>query len=295
MSAPYRLLAPTAPAIPLVCDSPHSGTRYPADFGYAVGHAALRRSEDTHVDALWAGVPAVGGHLLCADFPRSYIDANRDEHDIDPSMLAAPWPGTARPSARTLEQGMGLVWRATPEHLPIYERKLTVAELRQRIEGHWRPYRQALARELQAAAGRHGGYWHLNLHSMPSNVYERLGLPARRAADVVLGDRHGASCHAAFTDAVAAAFRRQGLSVALNDPYEGADLVRVSGDPARGRHSLQIELNRALYMDEQTREPGPGFRPLHAAIGEVLREVANYVRGRVGDPPQKHRHVTSAP
>lgn len=278
MSAPFDLLAPTAPAIPLVCDSPHSGTRYPPDFGYAVSHADLRRSEDTHVDTLWSGVPGVGGRLLCARFPRSYVDANRDEHDIDPSMLDAPWPGTARPSERTLTLGMGLIWRATPQRQPIYERLLTVEEVRRRIEGCWRPYREALAAALRAAARPDGGYWHLNLHSMPSNVYERLGLPARPAADVVLGDRRGTTCHPEVVASVAAAFRRQGLVVALNDPYEGADLVRACGEPARGRNSLQIELNRALYMDERTREPSAGFGDLQAAIGHVLREIASHLR-----------------
>jgi N-formylglutamate deformylase len=276
-TAPFSLQGPAGEPIALVCDSPHSGTTYPPDFGHAVDRAALRRSEDTHVDTLWAGVPAAGGSLLCAHFPRSYIDANRDEHDIDPAMLDAPWPGRATPSARTLQLGVGLVWRATPEHLPIYARQLSVAELRQRIECYWRPYRQALARTLHACAARHGGYWHLNLHSMPSNVYERLGLPPRQAADVVLGDRQGSSCHADFTQAVAQSFRRQGLRVAVNDPYEGADLVREAGAPHAGRHSLQIEINRAIYMDEATREPHGGHAALKASIDAVLAEVRDFL------------------
>lgn len=131
---------------------------------------------------------------------------------------------------------------------------------------------------------------------MPSNAYERLGLPKTRVlADVVLGDRHGTTCEAGFVDLVASAFRAGGYTVAINDPYEGAELVRVAGDPARNRHSLQIEINRALYMDEHTREPNAGFGALRAAIGEVLRQVADHVRHRVGDTPQKHMRVTSAP
>jgi N-formylglutamate deformylase len=282
-------------AIPLVCDSPHSGTHYPADFGHSVDRMALRRSEDTDIDALWAGVPAVGGVLLCATFPRSYIDANRDEADIDLAMIEGPWPHAVRPSARCLELGNGLVWRNTPEHLPIYARRLSVAQAALRIEQYWRPYRQALAAQWERAAALHGGYWHLNLHSMPSNAYERLGLPARPLADVVLGDRRGTTCAAGFTQAVADAFKARGYSVAVNDPYEGVELVRLAGDPVRHRHSLQIEINRALYMDERTRERLPGFDALKADIDHVLAAVRAYVEAMAAALPPRHRPLTSAP
>jgi N-formylglutamate deformylase len=274
--------------LPLVCDSPHSGTDYPPDFGHAIERAALRRSEDTHVDALWQRVPAAGGTLVCARFPRSYIDPNRSEDDLDVSMIGQPWPGDARPNPRALALGMGLVWRRTPEHRDIYDRMLGVAEVQNRIARYWRPYRAAVADAIASAAARDGGCWHLNLHSMPSNVYERLGLPARPAADVVLGDRHGSTCEAAFTRCVRQAFEAQGLSVALNDPYEGAELVRVHGDPARQRHSLQIEINRALYMDEATRERSRGFAPLQGAIAAVIERVAAFVAARAAALPQPH-------
>ncbi|MBI2772025.1 MAG: N-formylglutamate amidohydrolase [Burkholderiales bacterium] len=276
----FELHAPShgVPAIPLVCDSPHSGTWYPQDFGHAIARAPLRQSEDTHVDALWAGVPQVGGTLLCANFPRSYLDANRDQADIDVAMIEGTWPHAAHPSPRCLELGIGLIWRETPERLPIYTRKLSVGEVEQRIASCWRPYREALARLLDEAAQKHGGCWHLNLHSMPSNAYERLALPPRPLADVVLGDRHGTTCGPGFVDSVAQAFRARGYSVAVNDPYEGADLVRISGAPGRNRHSLQIEINRAIYMDEKTREPGPGFAALKDDIGQVLRDVSAFVQ-----------------
>lgn len=284
---PVVLIAPPAgvATIPLVCDSPHSGTHYPADFGHAIARAALRKSEDTHVDALWADVPAVGGTLLCATFPRSYIDTNRDEADVDVTMLSGPWPHDVRLSPRTATLGIGLVWRATPEHRPIYERLLTPEEVRNRIERYWRPYRELLGQQIEAAAARHGAVWHLNLHSMPSNAYERLGLAGGRPlADVVLGDRHGASCEPGFVAVVRRALEAQGLSVAVNDPYEGADLVRAHGDPARGRHSLQIEVNRALYMDEATREQNAGFAPLRRALADVTRAVADHVAAQVAAP-----------
>lgn len=275
-------------ALPLVCDSPHSGTSYPDDFGHAIGRAALRQSEDTHVDALWSRVPAVGGTLVCATFPRSYIDTNRDEADLDVSMIEGTWPHPARPSERTLALGMGLVWRETPQRRAIYARRLAPGEVERRIAAYWRPYRHALAARLDEAALRFGGYWHLNLHSMPSNAYERLAMPRSQAlADVVLGDRHGTTCAPEFTAVVSEALRAQGLRVALNDPYEGADLVRTAGAPARGRHSLQIELNRALYMHEPTREPSEGYDALKTALDAVIELLAGYVREAALHPPAR--------
>ena len=275
---PVVVHPPAAPAIALVCDSPHSGTHYPDDFGHAIERAALRRSEDTHVDSLWDAVPAVGGTLICATFPRSYIDPNRHEEDLDATMIEGGWPHPVRPPSRASELGMSLVWRKTPEHRDIYARRLSVREVRARIDDYWRPYRETVAAHVEAAARRHGACWHLNLHSMPSNVYERLGLPARPAADVVLGDRRGSTCDAAFTAFVRAALQDEGLSVAINDPYEGAELVRVHGEPARGRHSLQIEINRALYMDEATRERSAGFAPLKEKLGRALHRIAAFAQ-----------------
>jgi N-formylglutamate deformylase len=296
-TAPIALHGPAdeGRAIALVCDSPHSGTHYPEDFGPAVAMAALRRSEDTHVDALWSGVPAVGGTLLCANFPRSYIDTNRDEADIDLSMIEGGWPHPVRPSPRCLQLGIGLIWRETPERLPIYNRKLSPQQVAVRISDYWRPYREALAQQLEGAATRWGGYWHLNLHSMPSNAYERLGLPATKAlADVVLGDRNGTTCSPEFRDLVAGAFRGRGYSVAINDPYEGVELVRIAGAPQHNRHSLQIEINRAVYMNEKTREPGPGFAALQADIGQVLLQLSVFVQHKAGALPKTHGAVAPA-
>lgn len=273
-----RLPTAAATAIPLVCDSPHSGTDYPADFGYAVATADLRRCEDTHVHWLWDAVPEVGGTLVHATFPRSYIDPNRDVQDIDPAMLAEVWPGSTIPTARTLELGMGLVPSHTPTRLPIYARRLSAQEVMHRIEHYWRPYRQAVSRALQAAdvSGRR---WHLNLHSMPSNAYERLGRVAPGPlADVVLGDLHGRSCSGEFTQRVAHAFRQRGYSVAVNEPYAGQDLLRQFGAPSLGHESLQIEINRALYLDEHTRELLPRASRVREDIAQVLHDLAAHIR-----------------
>jgi N-formylglutamate deformylase len=269
-------------ALPLVCDSPHSGTRYPADFRHAIERRALRMGEDTHIDRLWGHAPAVGATLVQALFPRTYIDPNRSLSDLEPSMLDGPWPGEAEPGARTLALGMGLVWRQTPTRLPIYDRLLGVDEVQRRIATCWRPYHAALQRACDDAVARWGSCWHLNLHSMPSNAYERLGLPGhRKLADFVLGDLNGRSCDPSFRDWVCEVIRKHGYEVSINDPYEGQELVRVHGRPAEHRHSLQIEVNRALYMDEATREPHEGFERLSADIASMLVEIARFVRWRV--------------
>lgn len=279
MSLPaLTLVAPTSPPIALVCDSPHSGTDYPDDFRYAVDLPDLRRCEDTHVDALWSGVPQVGGQLLHAHFPRSYIDANRACTDIEAGLLSAPWPGELTPSERCLRLGNGLIYSKTTTLAPIYARQLDVQEVRQRIERYWMPYRQALRTAIDRTRQVHGRVWHLNLHSMPSNAYERLGLSADRPlADVVLGNLRGVTCAEAFTHCVADAFRALGYSVAINDPYVGQDLLREHGRPAEGCESLQIEMNRRLYLDEVTRERSDRFERTREDIDRVLRDVARFV------------------
>lgn len=277
-TAPVKVLRPTGDPIALVCDSPHSGTWYPQDFDFAIELQQLRQCEDTLVEQLWDAAPLVGATLVHATFPRSYIDANRAEDDIDLAMLDGEWAGPVAPSDRCLRLGNGLVFSKTPTLEPIYNRRLHAREIAQRTESCWRPYRRALTDALAGASTQHGGWWHLNLHSMPSNAYARLGLAEKPLADIVLGNLHGASCGAAFTDCVGQAFRQQGYTVALNDPYAGQDLVRSFGRPALGRHSLQVEIKRSLYLDEKTREPKRQFHELRKRIQLVLQTVAAYVR-----------------
>ncbi|MBI5255460.1 MAG: N-formylglutamate amidohydrolase [Burkholderiales bacterium] len=270
-------------ALPLVCDSPHSGTHYPADFGHAIARQRLRCAEDTHVDRLWSHAPEAGATLVLAQFPRTYIDANRAADDIDAAMIDGPWPTPLRPSHKTLALGLGLVWRQVAEGEPIYQRRLTVAELQHRLTQCWQPYHAALDAACDAAVARWGRCWHLNLHSMPSNAYARLGVSSTQPlADFVLGDRRGTSCEPGFVQLVRQLIEAHGWRVALNDPYEGQALVCRHGRPQQGRHSLQIEINRALYMDEATREPHAGFERLRADLASIIEEIAHALCRRCG-------------
>jgi N-formylglutamate deformylase len=281
----FTVVPHEARPIALVCDSPHSGTEYPDDFGHDVALADLRQCEDTHVESLWAGVPRAGGILLHAHFPRSYIDANRACTDIEPALLSEPWPGDLQLSPRCLELGNGLLYSRTNSRRPIYSRRLGVAEVRRRIDTCWRPYREALRSLIGQTRERFGRVWHLNLHSMPSNAYERLGLASEKAlADVVLGDLGGHSCSPALTHCVAEAFGALGYSVSINDPYAGQDLVREHGRPERRCESLQVELNRRLYLDELTREPSTRFERMRHDIDQVLSRVAAFIDAQTGAP-----------
>ncbi len=271
---------PTAPALPLVCDSPHSGERYPADFGAAASLAQLRQGEDTHVDALWSAAPALGATLIAANFPRVYIDPNRTLRDLDPELLAEPWPEPLEPGEKT-RLGKGLIWRRMDKATPIYDRRLTLAEVRHRIQAYYQPYHAALSDAIQRTVQRFGAVWHLNLHSMPNDAYERLGRKSEHPlADFVLGDRDGTTCEPEFIALIETALRDKGYTVACNDPYKGVQLIAQIGQPELNRHSLQVEIRRPLYMDEATRERNAGFARLQADLSDVLAQVAAYVRTR---------------
>ena len=277
---PVVVHPPQSEVLPLVCDSPHSGTAYPADFGVAVPLALLRRGEDTDVQRLWQALPQYGATLIEATFPRTYIDPNRDEGDINPAMLDAPWPVPLQPSAKTL-QGLGLIWERISQagqSTPMYDRKLSVAEVQQRIERYWRPYHAAVTQAIRWSVDRFGGVWHINLHSMPSDVYTRLGTPEKQLADFVLGNRDDTTCAPEFMALIGEKLQSLGYSVAYNEPYKGVALLEQIGQPHLHRHSMQIEINRALYMDEATRAPSAHFASLQSDLEQVMATVADYVR-----------------
>ncbi len=274
--------------VPVVFDSPHSGTVYPSDFDSIVPHLTLRRAEDTHVEALYAAAPDHGAVLIAADFPRSYIDANRSLLDIDAALLETAWPGPINVSRKT-EKGIGLVWRLLDTGEPIYTRKLTVAEVQARIRNCYAPYHKAVRDAINSAHKHYGAVWHINCHSMPatSSIISEEG-PGVPRADFVLGDRDGTSCAPAFTTFVALTLRGMGYDVRVNDPYKGVELVRAYSDPAEHKHSLQIEVNRKLYMDEVSREPNANFAKLQSEIAALIKAISSYARKNI--PAHGHHH-----
>ncbi len=253
----------------LVFDSPHSGCRYPDDFDYACELASLRRAEDTHVEKLFDFAPLLDVTLLQAHFPRSYLDANRAVDEIDEALLCEPWdaPVQATPKVRL---GKGLAWRLTDEGEPIYRRRLRPSELRHRIEHCWRPYHATLAHALNTAHARHGYCVHLNCHSMPSVAASHATeFPGEVHPDFVVGDRDGSTADPTLSAWLVDFLSRRGWKVSHNHPYKGVELVKRSGDPAHGRHSIQLEINRRLYMDEQTLELNEGYPSLKELLCEM--------------------------
>lgn len=267
--------------VPLVFDSPHSGTLYPDDFRHSADPAQVRMAEDTHIEALFAAAPQVGAVLLHALFPRAYVDANRASDDMDPAQIAGAYPEPLNPGAKS-RLGIGLCWtRVPPDGAPMYDRPLAATEVAARVVRYHRPYQQTLRALLDRTHDRWGAVWHVNCHSMPHLASAMSDEPpGTPRADFVLGDRDGTTCEAGFTATVRDFLAARGYSVAINDPYKGVELVRANGDPAAGRHSLQLEVNRRLYMDEATRLPTPGFAPLQELLGTLAAHLAGYTAGR---------------
>lgn len=273
-----RAPAESVPARPLVVDSPHSGRAYPEDFGHAAPIELLRRAEDAFVDDLFEAAPEHGAGYLKALFPRSYIDPNRHEGEIDENMLAAVWPQNLKLTERT-EMGLGLIRRLIKGNVPIYDRLLSVEEVEARIVGYHRPYHDELEAMLNELHARFGGVWHINAHSMKA-MGRRKGQSIPRD-DFVLGDLEGESCDAVFTEFVAETLRGFGYTVRLNHPFKGAELVTRFGRPRDGRHSLQIEINRGLYMDEDRIEKTEAFDALKRDIDRLLAAVAAFTAEQV--------------
>lgn len=262
---------------PLVLDSPHSGVSYPEDFRPACDLRILRRAEDTHVEKLYDFAPALGAAWIEALFPRSYLDVNRDLTELDPALLADAWTGPLETDPLRMSKvrlGKGLVWRCTDEGLDIYDRKLTVAEVRSRIERCWHPYHAAVAAAIATAHARHGYSIHLNCHSMPavSSTYS-TDFPGLVHADFVIGDRDASSASAALSRRVCEVLRGFGYDVSYNHPYKGVELVRRYGDPRSHRHSIQVEVNRRLYMDEESLRPHDGFGTLRGHLHALVQDL----------------------
>lgn len=258
----------------VVLDSPHSGTDYPEDFAFACDFATLRRAEDTHVERLYSFAPSLGVAWVEAHFPRSYLDANRNTTEIDEALLAdGPWPGPVEAGSK-VRLGKGLVWRLTDDGQPIYQRQLTVREIQGRIARCWAPYHRAVSDAVDAAHRRHGFAIHINCHSMPAVASSHAtDFPGLVHADFVVGNRDGTTASNALLDRVADHLKTLGYDVACNHPYKGVELVRRYGRPAEHRHSLQLEINRKLYMDEGTLAIHSGFAPLQTHLLSLVERL----------------------
>ena len=269
----FEILAPQRQYLPLVFNSPHSGRSYRADFLAAsrLSPRAIRRSEDSFVDELFAPVVERGAPLLKANFPRAWLDVNREPYELDPNMFAGRLPTYANVRSVRVAGGLGTIARVVSETEEIYAGPLAVDEALSRIDRVYKPYHAALGQLLSRTRAGFGIAVLIDCHSMPSAV---RGLGGRERPDVVIGDRYGASCAPALADLVCDIFASLGYSVCRNKPYAGGYITEHYGKPAHGLHALQIEVNRALYLDEQTLEKHDGFGHLRDSLAGFVDSLA---------------------
>lgn len=266
----FRVAEPSGAAVPFLVSVPHSGTHYPRSLlrRTRLDLRTLRRSEDTHVDVLVGDVTRLGATLITAHFPRVFVDLNRDEDEIDPDMFDGPLQTPPISASSRVASGLGVIARLVGEGQEIYDGPLPSGEAQRRIEMYWRPYHAALASRLLAMRARFGSVVLVDCHSMPSGAV-RSADPRTPRPDIILGDRFGTSCSAEVCDCLARLLRREGFVVGRNRPYAGGYITEHYGRPP-AVEALQIEINRALYMDEATFEPNDGFAAIGTALSAAL-------------------------
>jgi len=280
----FEIRAPQGWTVPAIFNSPHSGRAYPAEFlrQSRLSPQALRKSEDCYIDELFAGCLAHGAPLLLAHVPRSYIDLNREPYELDPRMFAGELPGYVNTASPRVAGGLGTIPRVVAEGEDIYRARLPVAEALSRIERIYRPYHRTLTALVEEVFAKNGSVLLVDCHSMPSTAANQIS-PARvPQVDIVLGDRFGASCSEEVTGYLEELLRAQGLSVLRNKPYAGGFITHSQGAPRAGRHALQIEINRALYIDETKLEKARGFEPLRRTLTTVTGELLAALAGLIG-------------
>ncbi len=270
LETPFEIIAPGTLTAPFVFNSPHSGRTYPKAFLAAsrLNLAALRKSEDTFVEQLFAPVVSLGAPLLHAHFPRAYLDVNREPYELDPALIFETLPRYANTKSVRVVGGLGTIARIVTEAEEIYRGPVALGDALARIDTLYKPYHAALSALMDASIAKFGRAVLIDCHSMPSNpLYDCGGT----RPDFVLGDRFSTSCNPAFTRLVAEQLKGMGYAVAFNKPYAGGFITEHYGRPGERRHALQIEVNRALYMNETSYRRSKDFETLRADIARLAK------------------------
>lgn len=279
---PYRLMLPAERTTSVVFASPHSGRDYPAAFlaRSVLDERTIRSSEDAFVDDLLAPAPGLGAPLLAATAPRAFIDVNRAAEELDPALIEDVRVPGHNPR---IVSGLGVIPRVVSGSRAIYRGKIRLREAEARIERYWRPYHACLHRLMGESVRAFGEAILIDMHSMPHEALEAVAPAGSGRPDIVLGDRFGASASGEVVERIGAAFEAAGLRVARNAPFAGAYVTQTYGQPSQRRHAIQIEIDRALYLDEATVRPGQNYEPFRRLMAVVLAEIAE-----IGRPGLRH-------
>ncbi len=277
---PYQILEPDQRRTSVVFASPHSGRDYSQSFlsRSVLDPIKIRSSEDAFVDQLIDSAPGLGAVAITATVPRAYVDLNRDRSELDPAVVQGLDIKISNPRVAS---GLGVIPRVVSNGRPIYHGKITRIEAEARLARCWDPYHGALSNLLRRNHAEFGEAILVDCHSMPHEAIEAVVRNGRPKPDVVLGDRFGASAHIEITDQIEAAFKREGLVVARNSPFAGAFIAQKYGRPSRRQHAVQVEIDRALYMDEKQVRPRSDFEAFHAMYARVMSEIAEIGHRRV--------------
>lgn len=271
--AAYRLVRPERRDTPVIFSSPHSGRDYPEALlaRTLLDERSIRSSEDAYVDELFAEAPSMGAPLIAARVPRAYVDLNRAADELDPALIEGI---TRAPHNPRVNSGLGVIPRVVANGRAIYRGKIGLREAQGRIERLWHPYHEALRGLIDESLDAFGEAVLIDCHSMPHEAIEAHARPGQPRPEVVLGDRFGAAAGREVMDAVEAAFAAAGLRVARNAPFAGAYIAQAYGRPSRGQHVVQVEIDRALYMDEARIVRRDDFEAFRALMTGVVARIA---------------------
>lgn len=269
-------------AVPLVFDVPRSGCHYPNDFSPVAPFRTIHEWVSKHVDELYAEAPKVGATLLSATFANAYIDANRNLLDIDPDLIEGEWSEPLQPGDKSNRLGIGLIHRIAAGDVSLYDRRLTVTEVKHRIDNYYKPYHAELASIIDQGLAEHGAAWHLSCHCMATIGPDYSHDKGKRRAEFCISDCDGATSNAEFLDVVVSAFRSLGYGVSVNDPFKGAESIRMHGRPDKGVNSLQIEMVRGLYLEDDNFTKSVNFERVRQDLGKFTAIVADHVRSKIG-------------
>ncbi|HEU4805995.1 MAG TPA: N-formylglutamate amidohydrolase [Nitrobacter sp.] len=280
-SPPFEIAEPAIWRSPIIFNSPHSGSVYPEQFLAAsqIDLANLRRSEDSFMDELIGDLADAGFPVVRVNFPRSYVDVNREPYELDPRMFTGRLPSFANTRSMRVAGGLGTIPRVVGDGQEIYRERLSVDDALGRIELLYKPYHRALRRLIHKAHQTFGTAIVVDCHSMPSTGISR---DEPRRPDIVIGDRYDTSCAPLLPNVIEEVMSGLGYSVARNKPYAGGFITEHYGNPASGLHAVQLELNRAVYMDERRRERGPRFRQVAADFTTLADALAAIPLGDLG-------------